>query len=52
LIVFQLSNQIVRFLGQGGLRAVSQVFNLLLAAIAVNMIIRGLDLVGILEVAS
>jgi multiple antibiotic resistance protein len=51
-IVFQLSNQIVRFLGQGGLRAVSQVFNLLLAAIAVNMIIRGLDLVGILEIAS
>jgi multiple antibiotic resistance protein len=51
-IVFQLSNQIVGFLGRGGLRAVSQVFNLLLAAIAVNMIIRGLDLVGILEIAS
>ncbi len=50
-ILFLLSSQIVRFMGQGGLRAVSQVFNLLLAAIAVSMIIRGLDLLGILQIA-
>jgi multiple antibiotic resistance protein len=48
--IFLLGNQIVRFLGQGGLRAVSRVFSLLLAAIAVSMIIRGLSLLGILSV--
>jgi multiple antibiotic resistance protein len=47
-IVFLQSNQIVRFMGQGGLIAVSRVFSLLLAAIAVSMIIRGLGMVGIL----
>ncbi|MFH0769557.1 MAG: MarC family protein [Chloroflexota bacterium] len=51
-IFFLLSSQIARFMGQGGLRAVSQVFNLLLAAIAVSMIIRGLDLLGILKIAA
>ena len=51
-IIFLLSNQIVGLLGQGGLKAVSSVFNLLLAAIAVTMIIRGLDLLGILDVAA
>lgn len=50
-IVFMLSSQIVGFLGQGGLRAVSGIFNLLLAAIGVNMIFRGLDLLGILKIA-
>ncbi len=50
-IFFLSSNQVVRFMGQGGLRAVSQVFNLLLAAIAVSMVIRGLDLLGILKIA-
>ena len=49
--VFMLSNWIVRFMGQGGLKAVSKVFSLLLAAIAVSMIIRGLSLLGILSVA-
>jgi multiple antibiotic resistance protein len=47
--VFQLSNKIVRFMGRGGLAAVSKVFSLLLAAIGVGMIIRGLNLVGILK---
>ncbi len=46
-IAFLASNQIARLLGKGGLRAFSQIFNLLLAALAVNMIIRGLELVGI-----
>jgi multiple antibiotic resistance protein len=49
--LFLLSNQITGFMGQGGLRAVSNVFNLLLAAIAVTMIIRGLNLLGILKVS-
>jgi multiple antibiotic resistance protein len=50
-IVSLMSNQIVRFMGQGGLKAWSRVFSLLLAAIAVSMIIRGLNMVGILNVA-
>ena len=49
-VVFMLSNWIVRFMGQGGLKAVSKVFSLLLAAIAVSMIIRGLGLLGILDI--
>lgn len=49
-IIFLQSNQIVKFMRQGGLRAVSRVFSLLLAAIAVSIIIRGLNLVGILNV--
>ncbi len=50
-LIFLASNQIVRFMGQGGLKAVSRVFSLLLAAIAVSMIIRGLNLLGILAVS-
>jgi multiple antibiotic resistance protein len=46
--IFLSSNQITRFLGQGGLKAVSRVFSLLLAAIAVSMIIHGLELAGVL----
>jgi multiple antibiotic resistance protein len=47
--IFLLGSRIVEFMGQGGLRAVSNVFNLLLAAIAITMIIRGLDLLGIIS---
>ncbi len=50
-VIFLLSNQVTRFLGHGGLKAVSKVFDLLLAAIAVSMIIKGLDLVGVFKVA-
>jgi len=50
--VFLLSNQIVRFTGRGGLNAISKVFSLLLAAIAVGMIIRGLSLLGIIHVSA
>jgi multiple antibiotic resistance protein len=46
---FLASNRIAGFLGKGGLRAFSQIFNLLLAAISVNMIIRGLELVGVIK---
>ncbi len=50
-IVFLSGTSIVRFLGKGGLKAFSQVFNLLLAAIAVSMIIHGLELVGIVKLS-
>ena len=50
-IVFLTSNHIVRFMGQGGLKAWSRVLSLLLGAIAVSMIIKGLNMVGILGVA-
>lgn len=48
-VAFMLSNRIVAFLGSAGLRAISRVFSLLLAAIAVNMIIQGLTLLGIIK---
>ena len=48
--IFMLSGYIVRFMGQGGLRAVSRVFSLLLAAIAVSMVIHGLGLAGIIDI--
>ena len=51
-ITFLLSNRISRFMGQGGLKAVSRVFSLLLAAIAVNMVIHGLDLLGIVNMTN
>ena len=46
-VIFAQSNRIARFLGQGGLRAISQVASLLLAAIAVMMI--RLGVVGIMN---
>jgi multiple antibiotic resistance protein len=48
-IIFLLSQRIAGFMGEGGIRAVSRVFSLLLAAIAVSMIIKGLDLTGIIK---
>ena len=48
--MFMLSGYIMKFMGQGGLRAVSRVFSLLLAAIAVSMIIHGLDSIGIVSI--
>ncbi len=50
-VIFLLSNQVTRFLGQGGLKVVSKVFDLLLAAIAVSMIIKGLGIVGVFKIA-
>lgn len=50
-VIFRAGAQIMRFLGQGGLRAVSRVLDLLLAAIAVSMVIRGLSEVGIIRLA-
>jgi multiple antibiotic resistance protein len=51
-IIFLVSNQLSHFLGKGGIKAVSQVFNLLLAAIGVTMVLRGLDLTGIIKLSS
>ena len=47
-IIFFLSQRIARFMGRGGLTAISRVFSLLLAAIAVSMIIGGLKSLGII----
>jgi multiple antibiotic resistance protein len=47
-VIFFLSQKIARFMGQGGLTAISRVFSLLLAAIAVSMIIGGLKALGII----
>jgi multiple antibiotic resistance protein len=46
--IFMAGNQIAHFLGQGGLKAISKIFSLLLAAIAVSMIINGLEMLNIL----
>jgi len=43
------SYRILKVMGQGGLRAVSRVFSLLLASIAVSMVLKGLAMVGILS---
>jgi len=48
-IIFVAGDKIVSFLGQGGVKAVSKVFSLLLAAIAVDLIIKGLNLLSILH---
>ena len=50
-VIFLLSQRIAGFMGVGGIRATSRVFSLLLAAIAVSMIIRGLNLTGIINTA-
>ena len=47
--IFLSSNQIVGFMGKGGLKAISRVFSLLLAVIAVSMIIHSLELAGLLS---
>jgi multiple antibiotic resistance protein len=48
-VIFLLNSQIVRFIGKGGLNAISRVFSLLLAAISVSMILKGLSLLGVLN---
>lgn len=42
------SNRVLSVMGQGGIRAVSKVFSLLLAAIAVNLVLHGLAILGII----
>jgi multiple antibiotic resistance protein len=50
-VIFLLAQRISAFLGKGGLIAISRVFSLLLAAIAVSMMLRGFEMVGILKLA-
>lgn len=49
-VVLLLGNGIAGFLGKGGLSAISKIFSLLLAAIAVSMILRGLEMLGLLRI--
>jgi multiple antibiotic resistance protein len=51
-VVFLSSDPIIKFMGQGGIKAMSKVFSLLLAAIAVNMMVKGLSLCGIVKLPS
>ncbi len=51
-VVFLASDPIMRFMGQGGIKAMSKVFSLLLAAIAINMMIKGLTLCEIIKLPS
>ena len=51
-IICMGGNWIARFLGQGGIKAVSRVFSLLLAAIAVSMVIKGLEILGVLHLTA
>ena len=47
-VIFMAGNKITGFLGRGGLKAFSKIFSLLLAAIAVNMVINGLEILEII----
>jgi multiple antibiotic resistance protein len=51
-LTFLLSGQLVRVLGRGGIKAFSRVAALLLAAIAVNMVLRGLEMINVLNLPS
>jgi multiple antibiotic resistance protein len=48
-ITFMSSGLLMRVLGKGGIKAFSRIAALLLAAIAVNMVLRGLSILGILN---
>lgn len=50
-VFFLLGARLAHFLGQGGLKAVSKVFNLILAAIGVSMMLQGLQLLGLISMA-
>ncbi|HTY82402.1 MAG TPA: MarC family protein [Dehalococcoidales bacterium] len=49
-IIFALAQRIAKFLGQGGLIAISRVFALILAAFGVRMIFVGLSSLGIVNI--
>jgi multiple antibiotic resistance protein len=51
-ITFLLSGKLVKVLGRGGIKAFSRVAALLLAAIAVNMVLRGLEMINVLHLTS
>jgi len=49
-VILMGKDYILRFMGIGGVRAVSNVFNLLLASIAVSMVLEGFNLIGIIKI--
>ncbi len=49
-LIFMASTYVMKFLGRGGVLAISKISSLLLAAIAVNMVIKGLSLLGVIHV--
>jgi multiple antibiotic resistance protein len=51
-LIFMASTYVMKFLGRGGVLAISKISSLLLAAIAVNMVIKGLTLLGVLNVST
>jgi multiple antibiotic resistance protein len=48
-IIFKWSEKIMRVLGRSGVLGLSKVFSLVLAAIAVNIILQGLNMIGVLH---
>ncbi len=50
-LIFVAGDRIMGFLGQGGIKAISKVFALLLASIAIDLVIRGLNLLNVLNTA-
>jgi multiple antibiotic resistance protein len=48
-LIFITGDKILGFLGQGGIKAISKVFALLLAAIAIDLTIKGLNLLNVLH---
>lgn len=48
-VIFIAGDTIGKLIGRNGMTAISRIVNLLLAAIGVNMVIRGLTLIGILK---
>jgi multiple antibiotic resistance protein len=51
-VTFALSGRLMKLLGRGGIKAFSRVAALLLAAIAVNMVLRGLEMINVLKLPS
>jgi multiple antibiotic resistance protein len=49
-VIFMFNGVLVRILGEGGLKASSKVFSLLLGAIAVSMMLHGFELLGIIKI--
>jgi multiple antibiotic resistance protein len=47
--IFLGKDRIIKIMGQGGVKAISNVFNLLLAAIAVSLVLRGLTLLDVIK---
>lgn len=46
--IFRVGEYIVHFMGQGGIKALTRIFSLLLAAIAVDMVLTGLEMSGVI----